>query len=1368
MAAITFEELVQKGGGNIRYIYGVAGYPWVVTDDPDVVTALNAGDTAGKNARKKIFGSTLLNSPELLVDGDMEASGTSDWSIQNGATLSKETLNQKQGSQYLRITRAASWGAANNSASLTIGDTCRIQGWARGDGKSYPRVYNGSYIWTGTVSKAWQYFDLEFVVANATMVFIKEGSSGTYVDVDGVSVKRVTTYLAEDTDKFPIFATLQNFSKQSWRLDETRGSISGGDFSVEISDEDLPTKWSTTANIGNTDSLGLPGVHSMAQPRSDSAVGWGTLLNKNDRASTSLVVSEQDGGTLDTGIPDGELPDSEYRLLWVGQECVAASSVMPNSDELVVDGDMEAVGTAAWSPVQSATLTKETTDPKEGLQCLRVAYNGAANASTEQNILTVGSTYRVRGWARGDGVSSLPRIGDRNSVNYFVGTTSNTWQYVNFEFTPTSTYFKMNTTSTGYTEYDDISIKEVTTSNDITLTARGVARSRDADHWTSFFDNITSPLVIDTPPSIIDKPCTLWAIGMTDDGSSILTQPVIIREGVVGTDVMTNNGITRISCLSVLNRLDNDFQLPKYDGKLSKYVLYRGNVGVDDSTTSYGVYRRFEMPHLVIKEFTAAKPGESNSGTNKYIWLCARNSSVEFDSPEEVLQALVEELGRCEATDATANQSQLSGDATVGGYTQLSYHYEIRDGKLVQMDKDGTWSVTLSMITGPLAWCFNLGAVGAVNQVLPNGWGNSDMAGLIGNKRPWFVYPTPSNMELNVGVGNSTKDPWMVALSGVETSSTQYNRSSRYLEPYENWVADYYYSYQWSESYKNSLAIGQQVPLTNTFNVPEEAGGSTSYLYLRGEGAATQFSAGDEISIGSPTDAFEPGRPNYASFTISTIAVDDGDTKIAPTNEVISKVDTQTPFAHGRPLFSMRALDLASQDSNTDDPDENYDMWATGQRTSTVATTLGQLFRGILDDPNHGLDIPSIIQLTHIVGFTTEADFVSIIDWDDLDEKAKHAQQALGLGDYKFLLGDEVNLYDLLKSELLLHGLSPTYEWDAENDQFRIRFRYLAPLNETQAAFGGRIIDNSNLVHGQTTGTKHNDEWIANTAKIRANHDRGRFYRTYNLNYDSGFAMNRKASRNVSASSVISHISATEYDATNFFAQLLYQFATPDPTLRAQLGYNAFLDIALGRECAVTDETARNPYDHTLGLTDKPALITSISFGAMGAPGQDVSYRIGDKTTTGYAPACYVQANNSEKIASSRITCASDLHEFSNITDRVDCMWFGCYTWNPSTNTYTAKTDCGCGEYKILAFERYKKSISVLEFNVFSISSDGTIVIEDQDGGAANYTAWSETANYVLVFADWDDVETCQQKFLYYADDNNSLGSGSDRGFRWG
>jgi hypothetical protein len=163
----------------------------------------------------------------------------------------------------------------------------------------------------------------------------------------------------------------------------------------------------------------------------------------------------------------------------------------------------------------------------------------------------------------------------------------------------------------------------------------------------------------------------------------------------------------------------------------------------------------------------------------------------------------------------------------------------------------------------------------------------------------------------------------------------------------------------------------------------------------------------------------------------------------------------------------------------------------------------------------------------------------------------------------------------------------------------------------------------------------------------------------------------------------------------------------------------------------------------------------------------NATYRLGDEILYGYAPACYVTANNSTKDGDSQITCSSELHEFSNITDRVDCMWFDCYYYNPSTGTYTAKA-CSCADYKILAFERYTKSITPLEFNVTSVSSDGTIVIEDQDGGDANYTAWDTTDNYVLIFADWDDVESCQQLFLYFADESGKLGSGDDQGMRWG
>jgi hypothetical protein len=1364
MAAITWEELIQKGGGNIHYLFTVAGYPWAVTDHPDVKTLLNDGSSAAKTARQTIFGSTLLNSPELLTDGDMEASGTSAWSS-NDSTLSKETTSPKRGVQNLKITATAQAGSQSPWAAQTnvveSGKTYRARGWARSDGTHLPEFVNSTTRWQGTTSKEWQYFDEEFTASSGTIIigYAATDPTGTeFVEFDHVSVKEVTTYPAESTTKFPIFTTLQKFSGQKFSLNETRGEVKGGGFSIEISDEELGHQWSTTSNVGNTDSKGLVGVHAIAQPRSDTAVGYGTLHETCAQASTTLTVYEQDGGTLDSGVPDGELPDSEYRLLWVDQECVAASSVMPNSDEELTDGDMEKAGVTDWGVGNGATLTKDTTNPHGGSRCLRVTRAGDwGSGGSVGSPMTIGKKYVIKGWARGD-ATTYPAVWSGSTL--WTGTSSTSWQYYKVEFTCShvNIVFYKQGAAGNYTEFDDVSIKEVASSNDITLSARGIARSRDADHFTSFFDNVTSPLVLDTPPSIIDKPCTVWAIGLESDGSAILTQPVIIQEGVVGADVGTKNGITRISVLSVFERLNTDFQLPKYDGQLGRYIFYRGDVGVLD-TGSYGVVNNWEMPHLVICERALTT---STTADNKHIWLCARNSSVEFDSPDEVLAALADELGKCAETYLSdANKEQVSGDATVG-YVTTTYKYEIREGKIHQSDKDGSSSNALSFVTGPLAFCFNLGS--GPNYTTGGGqvYDDQRLAQMIGSKRPWFMDTSSENLTgAKYWVGN----PWLNCLDATNTDSS-IGQNNRLLLPHDDWVADYYYSYEWNENFKDTLNINQPVPDSKFFRVPKEEGGSDSYLYIKGEEAATQFIADDEIALGNINDEFAPGYANYGKVTVNTIAADSGYTKLEVDDDKVYKALNTSPFSHGRPLFSMKALDLAQQDTQTDSSDPNYDMWQIGYRAELQSPSLGKIFRAILNDPNHGQDISSINQLTFITGLTTEGDFVSIIDWDDLDEKTKYAREALNIGDYKLNIAGSINLYSMLKNEIVLHGLSPTYEWDQESGQFRVRFRHLAPLNATQAAFGGRVIDNTTLIHGHTTDSTHNDAWLANSARFQSNYDNGRFYRTYNITYNSGFAMNRKPSRSIRISSVLSHIGADKVAAEQYFSKLIYHFAQPSPVLKSPLGLNAFLDVALGREVSVTDETARNPYDHELGLTNKPGLITAISYdwinGIMNA-----SYRLSDEILYGYAPACYVTANNSTKGASSRITCQSELHEFSNITDRVDCMWFGCYNWNSSTNTYAAKS-CSCGEYKILAFERYKKAITPLSFNVYTVASSGEIVIEDQDGGAANYTAWDVTKNYVLVFADWDSVESCQQDFVYFADDSDTLGSGGDRGRRWG
>jgi len=130
------------------------------------------------------------------------------------------------------------------------------------------------------------------------------------------------------------------------------------------------------------------------------------------------------------------------------------------SAEKLVDGDMEAVGTTAWTAGQNGLLTKET--QSDGSKVLRVAYNGTAAPSAYQFISTVGKTYRIKGRMRSDG-TQLPRIVNFSTL-LWTGTTSTSWQYFDFNFTAiggTSVVF-YHAGSTGYIEVDNVSVKEDT------------------------------------------------------------------------------------------------------------------------------------------------------------------------------------------------------------------------------------------------------------------------------------------------------------------------------------------------------------------------------------------------------------------------------------------------------------------------------------------------------------------------------------------------------------------------------------------------------------------------------------------------------------------------------------------------------------------------------------------------------------------------------------------------------------------------------------------------------------------------------------------------------------------------------------------
>lgn len=146
---------------------------------------------------------------------------------------------------------------------------------------------------------------------------------------------------------------------------------------------------------------------------------------------------------------------------------------------LLKDPDMEAGNTSSWIKMLAAVITKEpgARTGGSGSQVLRIAastkgvgYGGSntqVNPVVVQSIAKQGVHYKLTGYARGDGTSQ-PRffVGQTE----WLGTTSKSWQRIDFEFYGAGTLVgfatNINKNLIGvplqYSEWDDLSIVEIT------------------------------------------------------------------------------------------------------------------------------------------------------------------------------------------------------------------------------------------------------------------------------------------------------------------------------------------------------------------------------------------------------------------------------------------------------------------------------------------------------------------------------------------------------------------------------------------------------------------------------------------------------------------------------------------------------------------------------------------------------------------------------------------------------------------------------------------------------------------------------------------------------------------------------------------
>ena len=123
--------------------------------------------------------------------------------------------------------------------------------------------------------------------------------------------------------------------------------------------------------------------------------------------------------------------------------------------ELLVDGNQEAATTVVWTAGNSAALTKDTTSPYEGTQVLRITYNAVNDPYCSQTVLTLGLTYRVRGFMRSDG-TGVPKLLQGTTQVWLGSAAATTWQEFDAVFTCTATDLRFQCTTVGaaYCEVD--------------------------------------------------------------------------------------------------------------------------------------------------------------------------------------------------------------------------------------------------------------------------------------------------------------------------------------------------------------------------------------------------------------------------------------------------------------------------------------------------------------------------------------------------------------------------------------------------------------------------------------------------------------------------------------------------------------------------------------------------------------------------------------------------------------------------------------------------------------------------------------------------------------------------------------------------
>lgn len=226
---------------------------------------------------------------------------------------------------------------------------------------------------------------------------------------------------------------------------------------------------------------------------------------------------------------------------------------------------------------------------------------------------------------------------------------------------------------------------------------RGLFRSKTQYHFVDAIEQVHQ-IIADVPGSIAGHYCWLWAIPLTEDGGWYYGSdgnPIIAMEsarcGVVSESLVTTKGVTQITVNPCLDALKNKITYDVTEsvaGHIGKYIFCRGQSGTDwQDIGALG-----QKPHLIISEYEIdwnSTIGQGAYGddivfgrwTTKPVWLCAKGDTVSFDTLQDLVVAVNDELKKLHdyhSSSGTLGTDQFTGDGTSGNaYIGLAHSYQI-------------------------------------------------------------------------------------------------------------------------------------------------------------------------------------------------------------------------------------------------------------------------------------------------------------------------------------------------------------------------------------------------------------------------------------------------------------------------------------------------------------------------------------------------------------------------------------------------------------------------------------------------------------------------------------------------------------------